>query len=126
MNEAPETKYDDEDIDEAPSLEEFEQEENVNPPVVFAEINGPELAQCKVGTEITLWTKDDYEFINGYREGTANGAGKVFSLRKEENLHIAECIELGIPAWVVVTEVQNGEDGEYVLEFKVDRDALKK
>jgi hypothetical protein len=115
------------DIDTIPTFDEFREtlgsRNKIDADIIFFEVFPEQLTQCKAGTEIILWSREDYEFINGYREGTGGGEGKVFSMLKADNPQIAECFDLRHPIWAIVTDCENGK---FNIEFKVDRNIIEK
>ena len=93
------------------------QNEEADTEVVFSDFFADELLQCEVGSKITLWTKEHFPNINGYRAGTCGGQGKSVELMKVDNPEIARCLGLGHPVWLTVTERAGSK-----FEFKVHVD----
>jgi len=97
------------------------QDDEADTEVIFSNFFAEELLQCEVGSRITLWTKEHFSNINGYREGTYGGQGKSVELMKVDNPGIARYLELGHPVWLTVTERTGSK-----FEFKVHVDRTQR
>lgn len=97
------------------------QDDEADTEVIFSDFFAEELLQCEVGSRITLWTKEHFSNINGYREGTYRGQGKSVELMKDDNPGIARYLELGHPVWLTVTERTSSK-----FEFKVHVDPMQR
>lgn len=88
---------------------------------VFSDLFANELRYVSVGCRVDLWTRQDIEYINAYRQDAEYGCGKIAELAKHENPTLTSLMHLGHPAWMVVT-ARYGDGFSFVTH--VDRDKI--
>jgi hypothetical protein len=91
------------------------------PSLRLTELDFAELASCRLGDELKLWTSPNLDWINVYRPGSVGGDGRVGRLEKRENQRVAMLLEEGLPVWLEVLEC-DGETLRVEVKYKTHED----
>jgi hypothetical protein len=88
--------------------------------VVLEGVVRDELAFCKVGTKIRLWTDANLEFIFGYRSSTVGGQGKTLIFEKTKNRSLTAHLSKGNRVVMLITAMSNSPSlCEITLEISI-------